>query len=265
MPDRLQRGGRSPAGPPAHPDLGRAVETIVTGIDSLRPGAPHAVGHDRVRRGERDERPRCSRSSTRCRRPVSSIDARATQRRHRSREHRPSRRARAGSRSRHRALPERRHVLRRREPARRGTAGGAYFKFIPTHARGPGGAITNLAQSPLARGHVYGCARASAAATPTTARAPRPAWDAVLDPGRRRRCSRSTCVPPPRAKLTGYYRPEDLDIDRAALASGRRAVLRQQHRQRGRRPQLRRDDLRDRRHARTGCGQHRHARSSSSS
>ncbi len=97
-----------------------------------------------------------------------------------------------------------------------GTAGGAYFKFIPDAPFTGGGPIRDLADSPLASGRVFGLrlGRRSGA----------------TDYGQGSNTGLGTWVPIPSAgdlrdaaatlRLTGYYRPEDIDIDAAALAAG---------------------------------------------
>ncbi len=101
-----------------------------------------------------------------------------------------------------------------------GTAGGAYFKFIPTVPWLGGASITNLAQSPLASGKVYGLRLGKRAGN--------------TDYGQGSNTGRGTWIEIPNAgnpatrlrteaalnKLTGYYRPEDIDIDQKALAKG---------------------------------------------
>jgi len=103
-----------------------------------------------------------------------------------------------------------------------GTPGGAYFKFIPT-TPWPGGVISNLAQSPLTSGSIYGLRLGKR--------------NGNTDYGQGTNTGLGTWVPiPPAAdptvgqnlraqaaalKLTGYYRPEDLEVDPHALASGR--------------------------------------------
>jgi Alkaline phosphatase PhoX len=101
-----------------------------------------------------------------------------------------------------------------------GTAGGAYFKFIPT-TPWVSGTITSLSQSPLAAGAVYGLRLGRRAGT--------------LDYGQGTNTGKGFWVPIPapsfgnnadlRAfaaaqRLTGYYRPEDAEIDPVALDQG---------------------------------------------
>jgi Alkaline phosphatase PhoX len=96
----------------------------------------------------------------------------------------------------------------------KGTAGGAYFKFIPTSPWG-GGNITDLSQSPLAAGAVYGLRLGKRSGN--------------TDYGQGTNTGLGTWIPidpaaivdlraaAAAAKLTGYYRPEDIDIDEGAL------------------------------------------------
>jgi secreted PhoX family phosphatase len=100
-----------------------------------------------------------------------------------------------------------------------GTAGGAYFKFIPTSLRNPAltDPITSLDRSPLVAGALFGL---------------RVGRRAGGDFGQGTQYGFGTWVPiPPAAdpdlraqaallKLTGYYRPEDADIDLVAKARG---------------------------------------------
>src|SRR5712691_13315062 len=104
-----------------------------------------------------------------------------------------------------------------------GTAGGAYFKFIPTNPWTGGAPITSLASSPLASGKIYGLrlgkrsgntdfGQGSNTGLGTWVPIPPPSNPAV---GQNLRVQAATL------KLTGFYRPEDLEVDPAALASGR--------------------------------------------
>jgi len=99
-----------------------------------------------------------------------------------------------------------------------GTPGGAYFKFIPT-TPWTSGTITSLSQSPLASGTVYGLRLGKRSGN--------------TDYGQGSNTGKGIWVPIPgggnnadlRAftaslKLTGYYRPEDLEVDPQALAAG---------------------------------------------
>jgi hypothetical protein len=98
-----------------------------------------------------------------------------------------------------------------------GNPGGAYFKFIPS-TPWTGGTAGSLAQSPLAAGSVFGLRLGKRAGN--------------TDYGQGSNTGLGTWIPIPPAsianlhaatstlKLTGYYRPEDAEIDPVALAQG---------------------------------------------
>jgi hypothetical protein len=102
-----------------------------------------------------------------------------------------------------------------------GVPGGAYFKFLPATLRDPAaGPITALADSPYAApGAIYGLRLGLR--------------EGGTDYGQGTQWGLGAWVPIPAAAdpdlrtaaaslhLTGYYRPEDADIDRAAEAAGR--------------------------------------------
>ncbi len=103
-----------------------------------------------------------------------------------------------------------------------GMAGGGIYKFVPTSPFTAGAPITDLADSPLASGSVfvmrlgtrsgfsdYGQGSNTGAGT----------WMALTTPG-----DPTTWDLDAAAKLagmTGFYRPEDMDLDPVALADGR--------------------------------------------
>lgn len=99
-----------------------------------------------------------------------------------------------------------------------GTAGGAYFKFVPD-VLWKGGKITSLEQSPLASGQVYGLRlglRKGGTDYGQGTNIGLGAWVKIDNSnGADLRAAAADL------KLTGYYRPEDADIDEAALAKGR--------------------------------------------
>ncbi len=101
-----------------------------------------------------------------------------------------------------------------------GTAGGAYFKFIPTAPWNGGSPITSLAQSPLASGSVFGLRLGKRAGNTDFGQGSNTGqgtWIEITNagnPGARLRTEAAN------NKLTGYYRPEDIDIDGKALAKG---------------------------------------------
>jgi secreted PhoX family phosphatase len=99
----------------------------------------------------------------------------------------------------------------------RGTPGGAYFKFIPA-VPWQGGTITNLDQSPLASGAAFGLRLGKRSGN--------------TDYGQGSNTGLGTWVPidpvstldlraaAAALKLTGYYRPEDAEVDPQALSRG---------------------------------------------
>src|SRR5262245_39960635 len=99
-----------------------------------------------------------------------------------------------------------------------GTAGGAYFKFIPTTPWLGGPAITNLAASPLVSGAIYGLRLGKRAGNTDYGQGSNTGlgtWVPVTaSPNVNLRAAAATL------KLTGYYRPEDAEVDPEALAAG---------------------------------------------
>jgi secreted PhoX family phosphatase len=100
-----------------------------------------------------------------------------------------------------------------------GTPGGAYFKFIPTDLWTPGDpAITDLADSPFVAGTIYGLRLGKRSGNTDYGQGSQTGlgvWVFVANtPNADLRALAATL------KLTGYYRPEDIDIDRAAEAGG---------------------------------------------
>lgn len=99
-----------------------------------------------------------------------------------------------------------------------GTPGGAYFKFVPGTPWAGGPAIGSLVNSPLASGQVYGLRLGKR--------------HSDTDYGQGTETGRGTWIEVPSSndadlraaaaglKLTGYYRPEDANIDERALAEG---------------------------------------------
>jgi secreted PhoX family phosphatase len=102
-----------------------------------------------------------------------------------------------------------------------GIAGGAYFKFVPTTLRAPGaGHISNLSESPLASGTVYGLRLGKRTSSGVTDYGQGTefglgTWVAVTGTAPIDLRAASATL-----KLTGYYRPEDLQFDLKALAAG---------------------------------------------
>jgi secreted PhoX family phosphatase len=100
-----------------------------------------------------------------------------------------------------------------------GTAGGAYFKFVPKALYDPSdGPIANLADSPYASGSIFGLRLGKRSGN--------------SDHGQGTEFGLGTWIPVPAAAdpdlraqsaalhLTGYYRPEDMELDPVALAAG---------------------------------------------
>jgi secreted PhoX family phosphatase len=104
-----------------------------------------------------------------------------------------------------------------------GTAGGAYFKFIPSVPWTGGAPITDLAQSPLAAGKVYGLrlGKRTSGNTPNAdygqgSNTGLGIWVEVINASNANLRAAAAGL-----KLTGYYRPEDAEIDHNALAAGK--------------------------------------------
>ena len=101
-----------------------------------------------------------------------------------------------------------------------GTAGGAYFKFIPTVPWLGGAPITSLGQSPLASGKVYGLRLGKRSGNTDYGQGSNTglgAWIEIANAGNPATRLRTEAAS---LKLSGYYRPEDIDIDLKALARG---------------------------------------------
>jgi hypothetical protein len=99
----------------------------------------------------------------------------------------------------------------------KGTAGGAYFKFVPTNLWSGGGAITSLADSPLVSGKVYGLRLGKRSDNSDYGQGSNTGlgtWVEVADVSDLRAAAKTLT-------LTGYYRPEDADIDLKSLAHGK--------------------------------------------
>jgi secreted PhoX family phosphatase len=97
-----------------------------------------------------------------------------------------------------------------------GTAGGAYFKFIPS-TPWTSGTVSSLSQSPLVSGTVYGLRLGKRSGNTDYGQGSNTGlgvWVAIPGGGNNAdlRAFASTL------KLTGYYRPEDAEIDPQALA-----------------------------------------------
>lgn len=99
-----------------------------------------------------------------------------------------------------------------------GKPAGAYFKFVPTTPWTGSAPITSLAQSPLAAGKVYGL-RVSKAGANDFGQGMNTGDGQWIDVDAGKADLRVASQTSPTV-LTGYYRPEDIDIDRAAEAAG---------------------------------------------
>jgi secreted PhoX family phosphatase len=101
-----------------------------------------------------------------------------------------------------------------------GTAGGAYFKFVPSTLRASGaGPITALSQSPLVSGSIYGLRLGKRNGNTDYGQGTEfglGTWIAVTGVSPVDLRAATTAL-----KLTGYYRPEDLALDPAALSDGK--------------------------------------------
>lgn len=101
-----------------------------------------------------------------------------------------------------------------------GTAGGAYFKFVPSEETRAGG-LGALEDSPLVSGSIYGLRVGLRSGSTDYGQGTQygfGTWVLI--------CSGDACndidlrAQSAALSLTGYYRPEDIDIDRAAQATG---------------------------------------------
>jgi hypothetical protein len=100
--------------------------------------------------------------------------------------------------------------------ASNGAAAGAYYKFVPTTPWAGGAAITSLDQSPYASGTVYGLRVGQGSNFGPGFSYGTGTWQLLTStPGQQLRPLATI------AKLTGYYRPEDLSLDEAAIAAGK--------------------------------------------
>ena len=99
-----------------------------------------------------------------------------------------------------------------------GNPGGAYFKFIPSTPWSGGAPITDLSNSPLVSGTVYGMRVGKRSGNSDYGQGNetgRGTWIQITgaQPVNLRAAAAAS-------QLTGYYRPEDLDIDMEALDDG---------------------------------------------
>jgi secreted PhoX family phosphatase len=92
-------------------------------------------------------------------------------------------------------------------------AGGAYFKFVPA-TPWAGGTVSSLADSPLAAGTVYGLKLGAGSNTGQGSNTGTGTWVEMTSTLPNLRAGAATM------KLSGYYRPEDLQVDLGATANG---------------------------------------------
>jgi Alkaline phosphatase PhoX len=98
--------------------------------------------------------------------------------------------------------------------ANTGAPGGAYYKFVPSTPWAGGPPITSLDQSPYSSGSVFALRVGTSGNNGQGFQYGRGSWQAIAGNG---------AVLQPLAvavKATGYYRPEDIDVDTNALAAG---------------------------------------------
>ena len=96
-----------------------------------------------------------------------------------------------------------------------GAPGGAYYKFVPSTPWTGGPPITSLDQSPYANGTVYALRVGSSGNYGQGFQYGTGAWQPLTGTNGARLQPLAAA-----AKATGYYRPEDIDIDTHALAAG---------------------------------------------
>lgn len=99
-----------------------------------------------------------------------------------------------------------------------GNPGGSYFKFIPTTPWAGGPAITNLTNSPLVSGNIYGMRTGKRSGNTDYGHGNefgRGIWVSVTGAAPINLGAAAVSL-----KLPAYYRPEDLAIDQKVLASG---------------------------------------------
>jgi secreted PhoX family phosphatase len=99
-----------------------------------------------------------------------------------------------------------------------GAPGGSYFKFIPTTLWTGGGNITNLADSPLVAGKVYGLRLGLRSGGTDYGQGSNTGEGKWMQVPAGNVSDLGTYAA--EQKFTGYYRPEDADIDQDELADG---------------------------------------------
>src|SRR5262245_46639861 len=99
-----------------------------------------------------------------------------------------------------------------------GTPGGAYYKFVPDTPWAGGGAITSLSQSPYNAGKVYSLRIGQGSNSSQGDAYGIGTWSFLAALNSTSNLQLRTLALP--NNRTGYYRPEDMSIDEAALADG---------------------------------------------
>jgi hypothetical protein len=99
--------------------------------------------------------------------------------------------------------------------ASNGTPGGAYYKFVPAHPWTGGAPISSLDQSPYAAGTVCALRVGQGSNFGQGFENGAGAWQPLAGADGARLQPLAAA-----AKATGYYRPEDIDVDAGALAAG---------------------------------------------
>jgi hypothetical protein len=98
--------------------------------------------------------------------------------------------------------------------ANAGARGGAYYKFVPSTPWAGGAPITSLDQSPYSSGSVFALRVGTSGNNGQGFQYGRGSWQPIAGNGV---ALRPLAVG---VNATGYYRPEDIDIDTAALSAG---------------------------------------------
>jgi len=104
-----------------------------------------------------------------------------------------------------------------------GVAGGAYFKFVPS-TPWVSGTVSSLSQSPLAAGRIVGFRAGLRSGGTDYCKGTQTGlgkWLPICDDAGATVCTNFDLrAAAATNKLTGYYRPEDLEVDPGALADG---------------------------------------------
>jgi secreted PhoX family phosphatase len=110
-----------------------------------------------------------------------------------------------------------------RRPAN-GSAAGGIFKFVPATASSGGAAITDLANSPLAQGSVS-VMRLGVRSGPVDygqgSNTGGGRWVPIATPANPQTFDLDTLAKAATVGMTGFYRPEDMDLDPIAWAAGK--------------------------------------------